>query len=137
MHLILKDCSETVFFLWKMYLWLKFQQTGVIFAGERPQKPPKRGYFMDAASPWKHLKIYNLTTTNATLMKPNVIMCLYKTFNLAVNQKPLKMSQKATRNCHEIKRILTFSYHLKLTQIMRKRRGFFIAIHYHLTLALT
>ena len=82
-QLILKDCSETVFVLWKMYLWLKFQQTRVIFAGERAQKPPKRGHFMDAASPRKHLKIYNLTTTNATLMKLTTIMYLYKTFNLA------------------------------------------------------
>ena len=61
---------------------------------------------MDAASPRKHLKIYNLTTTNATLMKLTTIMYLHKTFNLAedwrvthstlegVNQKPLKMSQK-------------------------------------------
>ena len=82
-HLILKDCSETVFFLWKTYLWLKFQQTRVIFAGERAQKPPKRGYFMDAASPRKHLKIYNLTTTNAALMKLTMVMYLHKTFNVA------------------------------------------------------
>ena len=38
-HLILKDCLEAVFFLWKTHLWLKFQQTRVIFAGERAQKP--------------------------------------------------------------------------------------------------
>ena len=68
-----------------MYLRLKFQETGVKFAGERAQKPPKKGYFMDAASPRKHLKIYNLTTTNATVMKLNIIMCLHKTFNLAEN----------------------------------------------------
>ena len=82
-HSILKDCSETVFVLWKTYLWSKFQQTRVIFAGERAQKPPKRGHFMDAASPQKHLKIYNLTTTNATLMKLTTIMYLHKMFNLA------------------------------------------------------
>ena len=105
-HLILKDCSETVFVLWKTYLWLKFQQTRVIFAGERAQKPPKRGHFMDAALPRKHLKIYNLTTTNAALMKLTTIMYLHKMFNLAedwgvthrmqegINQKRLKMSQK-------------------------------------------
>ena len=72
------------------YLWLKFQQTGAIFAGERAQKPPKRGHFMDTASPRKHLKIYNLRATNATLMKLTLmklttIMYLYKTFNLAKN----------------------------------------------------
>ena len=37
---------------------------------------------MDAASPQKHLKIYNLTTTNTTLMKLTTIMYLHKTFNL-------------------------------------------------------
>ena len=46
-HLILKDCSETVWdcseiVFWKTYLWLKFQQNRVTFAGERSQKPPKR-----------------------------------------------------------------------------------------------
>ena len=48
---------------------MKFQQTRVIFVGERAQKLPKRGHFMDAALPRKHLKIYNLTTTHAALMK--------------------------------------------------------------------
>ena len=81
-HLILKDSSETVFVLWDTYLWLKFQQTWVIFEGETAQKPPKRGHFMDAALPQKHLKIYNFTTTNATLMKLTRIMYLNKTFNL-------------------------------------------------------
>ena len=66
-----------------MYLWLKFQQTQVIFAGEMAQKLAKRGHFMDAASPRKHLKIYNLTVTNATLLKLTTIMYLHKTFNLA------------------------------------------------------
>ena len=55
----------------------------VIFAGERAQKRPKRGHFMDAASPQKHFKICNLTTTNAALMKLTTIMYLHKTFNLA------------------------------------------------------
>ena len=78
--LILKDCLETVFVLWNTYLWSKFQQTWVIFVGERAQKPAKRGHFMDAASPQKYLKISNLTTTNATLMKLTTIMYLHKTF---------------------------------------------------------
>ena len=82
-HLILKDCSETIFVSWKMYLWLKFRQTWDIFAGERAQKPPKRDHFMDAASSHKHLKIYNLTTTNAALMKYTMIMYLHKRFNVA------------------------------------------------------
>ena len=82
-HLILKNCSETVFALRKIYLWSKFQQTRIIFGGERAQKPLKRGHFMDAALPQKRMKMYNLTTTNATLMKLTTIMYLHKTFNLA------------------------------------------------------
>ena len=66
----------------KDYLWLKLQQTGTIFGGERAQKLPKRSHFMDAASPQKHLKIYNLTTANATLMKLTTIINLHKMFNL-------------------------------------------------------
>ena len=47
------------------------------------QKHSKRGHFMDASSPRKHLRIYNLTTKNATLMKLSTIMYLHKMFNLA------------------------------------------------------
>ena len=55
---------------------------------------------------WKPLKIYNLITANATLMKRTTIMYLYETFHLTkdwsvthrvyegVNKKSLKMSQK-------------------------------------------
>ena len=43
---------------------------------------------MDAALPRKHLKIYNLTTTNATLMKLTTIMYLHKMFNYAKDCKP-------------------------------------------------
>ena len=38
---------------------------------------------MDTASVQQHLKIYNLTTTNATLVKLTTIMYLHRTFNLA------------------------------------------------------
>ena len=38
---------------------------------------------MDTDSPGKHLKIYNLTNTNAALMKLTTIMYLYKMFHLA------------------------------------------------------
>ena len=66
-----------------MYLWLKFQQTGIMFAGKSAQKSLKRRYFMDAASAQKHLKIHNLTTTDAALLKHTIIMYLHETFNLA------------------------------------------------------
>ena len=52
---------------------------------------------MDAASPRKYLKIYNLTNANATLMKLTTITYLHMTFYLAdwgVTQNPFKMSHK-------------------------------------------
>ena len=62
------------FCLVRDYLRSKFHQTCAIFRGERAQNPPppspppqpkKKGGFMDAASPRKHLNVYNLTVTNA------------------------------------------------------------------------
>lgn len=53
-----------------------------IFRRKGP-KNPKRCHFMDAASSQKHLKIFNLTTANALLMKLTTIIYLTKTFNLA------------------------------------------------------
>ena len=41
---------------------------------ERAQKPPKKGYFVDAESVRKTLEIFNLTTTNVILMKLITIM---------------------------------------------------------------
>ena len=61
---------------------------------------------MAAASPQKHLKIYNFGTTNVILMKHTTIIYLHETFHLAKNlgvthkafesvvKKPLKKSQK-------------------------------------------
>ena len=67
-----------------------------------PQKLPK-SYFLLLR---EHLKIHNLTTTNAILMKLTAIMYFHNTFHLAedcrvnhraqdgINEKPLKMSQE-------------------------------------------
>ena len=61
---------------------------------------------MDAASPQKHLKIYNLRTTNAMKIKLTTIVYLHETFHLAkdlgithrawegVAKKPLKKKPK-------------------------------------------
>ena len=51
--------------------------------GSKGPETLKRGHFMDAALPQKHLKVYNLTITNVTIMKLITIMYLRKTFNLA------------------------------------------------------
>ena len=66
-----------------LYLWSKFQQNRALFGGEKAQKPPKMGHFMDAAPPRNNLKFYNLGTTNAIKMKLTTIMYLHETFNLA------------------------------------------------------
>ena len=54
-----------------------------MFGGERAQKPPKSGHFMDAASPRKHLKIYNFGTTNAIKVILTTIIYLHEIFHLA------------------------------------------------------
>ena len=54
-----------------------------MFGGERAQKTSKRGHFMDAASPQKHLKIYNFGTTNAIKVKRAMIIYLHEIFHLA------------------------------------------------------
>ena len=63
-------------------------------------------HFMDAASPRKHWKIYNLTTANAIKMKLTMIVYPHKTFHLAKDwgithrasegmiKKPLKKKPK-------------------------------------------
>ena len=43
--------------------------------------PPEMAHFMDAASPQKHWKIYNLTTTNAIKMKFTTITYIHDTFS--------------------------------------------------------
>ena len=108
-NLIFQNFSNTLCLL-KYYLWCKFQQDRTIFGGVRAQRPlppsSTKSHFMDAALPEKHLKIYNLTTTNAILMKLTTIMYLHETFHSAknwgvshrvwegVNRKSLKKSQK-------------------------------------------
>ena len=54
-----------------------------MFGGERAQKPPKRGHFMDAALPRKHLKIYKFRTTNSMKVKITTIIYLREIFHLA------------------------------------------------------
>ena len=75
------------------------------------QGPPKisqKGHLRYAALVRKHLKMYNLTITNATLINRTSIMYLDKFFLLprscgithraqeGVNKKPAKMSQKVS-----------------------------------------
>ena len=54
-----------------------------MFGEERVQKPPKKGPFHGCCNATKTLKICDLTTTNAALMKLATIMYIHETFNLA------------------------------------------------------
>ena len=82
-RLILKYCSETVFVLWETTSGRNFRKLEPCLGEKGPRKPPKRRHFMDASSPRKHLKSYNLTTKNAILMKLSTIMYHHKMFNSA------------------------------------------------------
>ena len=53
----------------------------------RARKPPKNGSFVDSESLRKILEIFNLTTTNAILMKFTTLMYLHE----RVNQKALSV----------------------------------------------
>ena len=66
--------------------------------GSKGQKPPKKGHFMDTELVRKTLKTFNLTTTNAILMKLTTIMYLRE----SVNRKPLRArSSVFWRNVYE------------------------------------
>ena len=89
-HLILKDCLDTVFVLWETTSGWNFSklmpylvEKGLRPGGLSPPPPKKKGDFMDTASPRKHLNIYNLTATNAKLMKLPTGMYLHNKLNLA------------------------------------------------------
>ena len=57
------------------YLCWNFWQNQALFEGEKaPNATTKIGHFMDVESVQKPLKIYNLTTINAILMKLTTIM---------------------------------------------------------------
>ena len=54
--------------------------------GVRAQKPSKKYYFVDAKSVRKTLEVFNLTSTNAMLMKLTMIMYLHEN----VSQKAIR-----------------------------------------------
>ena len=61
------------------------------------QKPSKKGHFMEAESRRNTLKTFNLTTTNAILIKLTTIMYLYE----SVNRKHLRNSVFWCNNVYE------------------------------------
>ena len=102
---ILKYFSETVFFLLQIVSG-KVSSSQTIFGGVRAQKITKMGHFMDTEPTQNTLKIFDVTTTYAIVMKLttdiylNNGVHLVKSWGLShrvykvVNKKTLKMSQK-------------------------------------------
>ena len=62
------------FCLLEYYLWWEFRQYWTIFGRANAQKPPKKGYFMDAESVRKTLKTFKLITTNVILIRRTTII---------------------------------------------------------------
>ena len=83
---ILQVFFKQCFCLLEYYLWWEFRQHWTIFVGVRAQKPSRKGHIMDTESLRKTLKIFNLTSTNAILMKLTTIMYFHK----SVNRKPFR-----------------------------------------------
>ena len=84
--LILQFLSKQCFCLQEYYLCREFRQYWTIFGWVRAQKPHKKGHLMDAKSVRKTLKTFNLTISNAIMMKLTTIMYLQK----RLNRKPLR-----------------------------------------------
>ena len=66
-----------------LYCWFEFQKNLTKLGGVMAKKLPRNSLKSNFLLLQKHLKIYNLETTNAILMKLTTIMYLHKTFDLA------------------------------------------------------
>ena len=76
-----KNSNPSIFFkqrccLLEYYLWWEFQQYWTVFGGAI-QKRPFHGCLIDTET----LRTFNLTTTNAILMKLTMIMYLHESVN--------------------------------------------------------
>ena len=80
------------------------------FGGVRAQKPPKKGHFMDAASVWKTLKILNLTTTNAILMKLITVIYLHENVNRKAFRAREAWQKSLMKMGHKIVFLLYFQH---------------------------
>ena len=66
-----------------LHHWSKFKKNLTSFGGVMAKKQPRSSLKSNFLLPQKHLKIQNLATTNAKLMKVTTTMHFHKTFNLA------------------------------------------------------
>ena len=68
-----------------LHYYSKYQKNLTSFGGVLAKKPPISSLKSNFLLLQKHLKIYNLATTNAMLMKLTAIMRPYETFLLEKN----------------------------------------------------
>ena len=96
---ILQFFFKQCFCLLEYYFRWIFWQYWIIFGAVRAKKPPTKSHFMAAESVRKTLKTFNLTTTNAILMKlSTIIMYLHE----SINRKPLRARNSVFwRNVYE------------------------------------
>ena len=78
---------QTVFLFARVLPLVRISATLDHPEGKKGQKPRKNGYFVNAESVRKTLDIFNLTITNAILMKLTTIMFLHE----SVNRKALRI----------------------------------------------
>ena len=78
---------QTVFFFARVLPLVRLLAILDHIGGVKTQKTSNKGYFLDAESVRKTLEIFNLTTTNAILMKLTTIMYLHE----SVNRKALRV----------------------------------------------
>ena len=78
---------QTVFLFARVLTLVRIAAILDHIGGVRTQKSPKKGHFVDAESVRKTLEIFDLTTTNAMLMKLTTIMYLHE----SVNRKAIRV----------------------------------------------
>ena len=81
----IKTCNTCDALYWNigLHCCFKFQKNLTAFGGVKIRKPPRSSLQWQFLLVGKHLKIHNLATTNAKLMKLTTIMYLHGTFYLA------------------------------------------------------
>ena len=89
---------QTMFFFVRVLILVRISAILDYIWGSKGQKPPKKGYFINAESVRKTLETFNLTTTYAILIKLTTIMYLHE----SVNRQPLRArSSVFWRNVYE------------------------------------
>ena len=103
-HILLKDCLEVqrLSFSYERLPQVEILANLRYIQGKKGSTNPQKGGFMDVASSRKHLSIYNLTATNAKLMKLTMSMHVHKKLNLleywGVRRRKPKTSQNEPEN---------------------------------------